>query len=73
MVWMGSRFWLVLGAVVVLLMLPPARGADAADLPGDVYPTYGVHNDARTDRCALSNCLYRRASGDPTDPIYPQY
>jgi hypothetical protein len=44
---MGYRFWLVLGGVVGLLKLSPAGGADAADLPGDVYPTYGVHNAAQ--------------------------
>jgi len=73
MVSMGYRMWGVLGAAVGLLMLSSAGCADSTDIPGDVYPTYGVRNDAHTDRCAQSNCLYRRASGEPTDPIYPAY
>jgi hypothetical protein len=73
MVTMGYRILVGLGAAVGLLMLSRAGGADSADIPGAVYPTYGVHNDANTDRCAQFNCLYRRTSGEPTDPIYPPY
>jgi hypothetical protein len=70
----GRRISGVAGAVVGLSVLWSHAGAAAApDIPGDVYPTYGVHNDAHTDRCAQSDCLYRRKSGEPTDPIYPRY
>ncbi len=70
---MGYRIRVVLGAVLCLLTLSLASGVDAPDIPGEVYPTYGVHNHVHTDLCAQPNCLYPRASGEPTDPIYPPY
>jgi hypothetical protein len=70
---MDARSWLRLSLAVGLLTLSSTGGADAADVPGDVFPTYGVHNDAHTDLCAQANCLYRRAKGEPTDPSFPKY
>jgi hypothetical protein len=72
MVWKGFRVWLAVGAIC-LQMLAAAGVGVAADIPGDVFPTYGVHNDAHADLCAQANCLYRRAKGEPSDPVYPKY
>ena len=37
------------------------------------YATYGVHNDPSISPCASSNCIYTRGSGEPADPVYPEY
>jgi len=40
---------------------------------GAVYQTYGVHNAPDISPCTNRDCVYRRAEGEPVDPIYPEY
>ena len=44
-----------------------------ATQPNDIYPTYGVHNPPQYSPCACVDCLYERAPGEPSDPLYPLY
>ena len=41
--------------------------------PKVVYPTYGVHNPPKYSPCESMDCLYQRGSGDPSDPLFPEY
>ena len=63
--------WLI-SASALLMFWHPGKAA-AQEVSGDVFPTYGVHNDSHKDRCAHPDCAYPRAAGEPTDPIYPPY
>jgi hypothetical protein len=45
----------------------------ASNGPADVFPTYGVHNPPRYSPCAAPDCLYARAPGEPSDPLFPLY
>ena len=50
-----------------------APRASAADQPGDIYQTYGVHNPPADQVCVNPDCVYVRQPGQPTDPQYPDY
>jgi hypothetical protein len=53
---------------------PPDAGTPPdAGLPGDIYSTFGTHNDAHADECAFPNCVFTRAPDEPTNPTYPEY
>jgi hypothetical protein len=38
-----------------------------------VYQTYGVHNEPSVSPCTNPDCVYERPSGEPANPIYPEY
>lgn len=47
--------------------------ASAPDGNAAVYQTYGVHNDPSISPCADPSCVYKRAAGEPENPVYPAY
>src|SRR4051812_37259627 len=75
----GSSRWLVLGALVPVLSLAAplvaqeSRPRAAKDDPASrhLYDTGGVHNDVGC--VPPSKCVYKRAAGEPTDPLYPAW
>jgi hypothetical protein len=58
-------------AAAVLSTLCATVGAAVAQ--NDVYPTYGVHNPPSVSPCVFKDCVYKRSSGEPSDPSYPPY
>ena len=69
----------VLSLTAALVALGGAACASTADkpaaqVPDDVYATYGVHNDSHASECAdPRTCTYERAPGMPSDPEYSEY
>lgn len=46
---------------------------NAASVDDDVYSTFGVHNSEHKDKCQYKSCTYLRKTGEPDNPIYPEY
>ena len=50
-----------------------ALAVSSASASGQVYATYGTHNSPSASPCAVSGCIYKRAKGEPADPLWPVY
>src|ERR1041385_3515628 len=61
----------IASALLVGGALSAARAADDDPASRHVYPSGGVHNDAGC--VPPSTCIYKRKSGEPTDPLYPAW
>lgn len=49
-----------------------AEPAATTAAQGPIYPTFGVHNGPQHSDCPTTDCLNRRAAGEPSDPLYPE-
>lgn len=59
-----------------LIMIATVFGMHATSAiaqEGPVYQTYGTHNAPADPPCAVKECIYKRAPGEPSDPEYPPY
>jgi hypothetical protein len=66
---------MLLAAACVIAIVSPLAAARAqqGDDPASrhLYNTGGVHNDVGCN--PPSKCIYKRAAGEPTDPLYPAW
>ena len=64
--WKNSLQALLMTCLLLAIAVAPAN-ADR----GNVYTTYGTHNENDTEACERPDCTYTRQPGEPTDPEFP--
>ena len=62
---MASRIWSTAGAGLLSIGLSQAHA--------QVYQTYGTHNPPGHSPCQSKDCVYKRAKGEPADPVWPDH